>query len=63
MLDTLLKKVFGSKNDRELKRLQPLVEQINQLEPQIEQLSDSDLHAKTGEFRQRLAVVPIPHLL
>jgi len=54
MLDTLLKKVFGSKNDRELKRLQPLVEQINQFEPQIEKLSDSDLRAKTGEFRQRL---------
>ena len=54
MLDTLLKKVFGSKNDRELKRLQPLVEQINQLGPQIEKLSDSDLRAKTGEFRQRL---------
>jgi preprotein translocase subunit SecA len=54
MLDTLLKKVFGSKNERELKRLQPLVEQINQLEPQIEKLSDSDLRAKTGEFRQRL---------
>ncbi len=54
MLDTLLKKVFGSKNERELKRLQPLVEQINQLEPQIGMLSDSDLRAKTGEFRQRL---------
>jgi preprotein translocase subunit SecA len=54
MLDTLLKKVFGSKNDRELKRLQPLVEQINQFEPQIDKLSDSELRAKTGELRQRL---------
>jgi preprotein translocase subunit SecA len=54
MLDTLLKKVFGSKNDRDLKRLQPQVEQINQLEPQIEKLSDSELRAKTSEFRQRL---------
>lgn len=54
MLNTLLKKVFGSKNERELKRLQPLVEQINQLESEIDKLSDHDLRAKTGEFRQRL---------
>ncbi len=54
MLDTLLKKVFGSKNDRELKRMQPLVEQINQLEPQVDKLSDGDLRSKTAEFRQRL---------
>ena len=54
MLDTLLKKVFGSKNDRELKRLHPLVDEINQLESRIETLSDSDLRAQTGAFRQRL---------
>jgi len=54
MLDTLLKKVFGSKNDRDLKRMQPLVEQINQLESHMQPLSDSDLRAKTAEFRQRL---------
>ena len=54
MLDTWLKKVFGSRNDRELKRLQPAVEQINQLESQVEKLSASDLRAKSGEFRQRL---------
>ena len=55
MVGPLLTKIFGSKNERELKRLQPLVEQINRLEPEIERLSDQDLAAKTGEFRQRLA--------
>lgn len=54
MLDTLLKKVFGSKNDRELKRMQPAVERINQLEPQLQGLPDGELQAKTGEFRQHL---------
>jgi preprotein translocase subunit SecA len=54
MLDTVLRKVFGSKNDRELKRLQPLVDRINQLEPSLTSLSLDALRAKTGEFRQRL---------
>ncbi len=54
MLDTLLQKVFGSKNDRELKRMQPLVDQINQLEPSLSPLSLDELRAKTGAFRQRL---------
>lgn len=54
MLGTVLQKIFGSKNDRELKRLQPLVDQINQLEPSLTSLSLDDLQAKTGVFRQRL---------
>ncbi len=54
MLDNVLRKVFGSKNDRELKRLQPLVDQTNQLEATVAALSMADLGAKTGEFRQRL---------
>jgi preprotein translocase subunit SecA len=54
MLGTMLRKVFGSKNDRELKRLQPLVDQINQLEPTLTSLSLDDLRAKTADFRQRL---------
>jgi len=54
MLGTVLQKIFGSKNDRELKRLQPLVDQINQLEPSLASLSLDDLQAKTGAFRQRL---------
>jgi preprotein translocase subunit SecA len=54
MLGTVLQKIFGSKNDRELKRLQPLVDQINQFEPSLTSLSLDDLQAKTGVFRQRL---------
>ncbi len=50
----VLKKIFGSQNERTLKRLQPIVEEINSFEPQIQKLSDEELRAKTGEFRQRL---------
>ncbi len=62
MINTLLGKVFGTKNERELKRLMPQVEAINALEPQMKQLSDDQLRAKTDEFRSRiqslLAAVP-----
>ncbi len=54
MINTLLGKVFGTKNERELKRLMPEVEAINVLEPQMQQLSDDQLRAKTDEFRQRV---------
>ena len=54
MINTLLGKVFGTKNERELKRLMPQVEAINALEPQMQQLSDDQLRAKTDEFRQRI---------
>ena len=54
MINTLLGKVFGTKNERELKHLMPQVEAINALEPQIQQLSDEQLRAKTDEFRQRI---------
>ncbi|MEE8301518.1 MAG: preprotein translocase subunit SecA, partial [Candidatus Tectomicrobia bacterium] len=54
MLGTVLRKVFGSQNDRELKRLQPLVDQINQRESSLTDLSLESLRAKTGELKQRL---------
>ncbi len=54
MINTLLGKVFGTKNERELKRLMPQVEAINALEPQTQQLSDEQLRAKTDEFRKRI---------
>lgn len=54
MLGRALRKVFGSKNDRELKRMRKLVELINQLEEKFEPLSDDELKAKTQEFRTRL---------
>jgi preprotein translocase subunit SecA len=54
LINTLLGKVFGTKNERELKRLMPQVEVINALEPQMQQLSDEQLRAKTDEFRRRI---------
>ncbi|HKM85809.1 MAG TPA: preprotein translocase subunit SecA [Terriglobales bacterium] len=54
MINTLLGKIFGTKNEREVKRLQPRVEAINALEPEIQKLSDDQLRAKTEEFRARV---------
>ena len=55
MLQTLLAKVVGTQNERDLKRLRPLVGEINALEPSIQALSDEQLRAKTAEFRERFA--------
>ena len=55
MLDTLLAKVVGTQNDRELKRLRPIVAEVSALEPAIQALSDEQLRGKTAEFRQRLS--------
>jgi preprotein translocase subunit SecA len=54
MLNKVFKTVFGSKNGRELKRMGKLANEVNTLEASIEKLSDTDLKAKTVEFRQRL---------
>ncbi len=53
MLNKLLKSLFGSKNDRELKRMSKMVVTINALEPGMQVLSDEQLKAKTQEFRDR----------
>jgi len=55
MISTLLRKIFGSRNDRLLKRYMQTVRAINSLEPEIEKLSDEDLRAKTEHFKQRFA--------
>ncbi len=55
IVDTLLAKVIGTANDRELKRIRPFVAEINSKEPETERLSDDELRGKTAEFRQRLA--------
>ena len=55
MLNTLIKKIFGSRNDRTLQRLSKTVAKINALEPEIQALSDTALAAKTNEFKARLA--------
>jgi preprotein translocase subunit SecA len=52
--DKLLTKVFGSSNQRYLKTIQPLVEKINALEPQIKRLSDEELRAKTAAFKEQV---------
>ncbi|MCK4729661.1 MAG: hypothetical protein KAT27_12095, partial [Desulfobacterales bacterium] len=54
MIVDMLHKVFGSRNERELNKLRPIVEQINALEPEIKALSDDQLRGKTQTFRQRI---------
>ena len=54
MFFNYLTKVFGSKNERELKRLQPLLGEVNLLEPKIQAMNDAQLRAQTGLFRERL---------
>jgi len=55
MLGKIIKGIFGSKNERELKKMTPLVDQINQLEPTFQALSDDQFPEKTAEFRERLS--------
>ncbi|NHZ73619.1 MAG: preprotein translocase subunit SecA, partial [Nitrospirae bacterium] len=54
MLNRALTKVFGSKHERDIKRMQPQVDAINALEPEIKALSDEALRARTAELRQQL---------
>src|SRR5579863_3750768 len=54
MINKLLAKVIGTQNDRDLKRLLPLVAEVNRFEPSITPLSDADLRAKTSTFRERV---------
>ncbi len=55
IVDTLLAKVIGTANDRELKRIRPLVAEVNSKEAEIQRLTDEQLRGKTVEFRERLA--------
>jgi preprotein translocase subunit SecA len=54
LIGKALAKVFGTSNEREIKRMRPLVAQINALEPQMKQLTDEQLRGKTAEFRARI---------
>jgi len=54
LINTLLGKVFGTKHEREMKRMQPRVDAINALEPEIQKLTDEQLRVKTDEFRARI---------
>ena len=51
----ILKRIIGTKNERDLKKLRPMVARIRALEEQLQGLSDEELKGKTGEFRERLA--------
>ena len=51
----IVDKIFGTHSERELKRIRPLVDKINKLEPEISALSDEELRAKTDEFKERLS--------
>ena len=55
IIDKALAKVFGTANERELKRMAPIVAHINSLETQTQALTDEQLRARTAEFRQRVA--------
>src|SRR5690242_5098923 len=55
MLEATLAKVFGTKHEREIKRMRPLIAAINDLEPQLKALPDAELAAKTVDFKQRVA--------
>ncbi len=54
MINTVLKKIFGSKSDRDMKQMRPLVEKINAQEAEYQKLSDEQLIGKTDEFRARI---------
>ncbi|WDP93026.1 MAG: preprotein translocase subunit SecA [Desulfobacter sp.] len=55
MVFKLFTKIFGSSNDRILKKIQPIIDQINALEPDMQALSDQDMAAKTEEFKERVS--------
>src|SRR5690242_7577517 len=54
MVGWILKKIVGSKNQREIKRLWPLVERVNVIEAEYQKLTDEQIQAKTAEFKQRI---------
>jgi preprotein translocase subunit SecA len=55
IFDKLLAKIFGTANERAIKRLMPIVNEINAMEPSVQQMSDEQLKAKTAEFKARIA--------
>ena len=58
MVGWILKKILGSKNQRELKRMMPIVRRINEFEAQFQNLSDEALRAKTAAWKEELAKIP-----
>ena len=60
MVNWILKKILGSKNQREIKRLRPMAHRINELDEQFKSLSDDELRAKTAAWKQELAAITDP---
>ncbi len=54
MFNYIMRKIVGTKNEREIKRIRPIVARINEFEPQMRSLSDDDLKAKTPHFQERV---------
>src|SRR5690606_28453692 len=54
VVSALTQRIFGSANDRRIKKCQPQVDAINALEPELKALSDDQLRARTADFRQRI---------
>jgi preprotein translocase subunit SecA len=54
LINTLIAKIFGTKNEREIKRLMPRVDAINALEPEVQKLSDAEVQARTEDFRKHI---------
>src|ERR1700716_2864481 len=63
MVNWVLKKILGSKNQREVRRLRPLVEQINRIEQEYQALSDAELQAKSLAWKQELSAIQDPDVL
>src|SRR5437016_9228562 len=55
MIDAILAKIFGTKHEREIKAMRPMIAAINDLEPRIKELTDAELAAQTVTFREQLA--------
>ncbi|MGZ5003369.1 MAG: preprotein translocase subunit SecA, partial [Chthoniobacterales bacterium] len=60
MVGWILKKILGSKNQREIKRLTPTVRRINEFEEQVKSLSDEELRAKTAQWKEELSKMEDP---
>src|SRR5439155_17986448 len=60
MVGWILKKILGSKNQRELRRLMPIVHRINELDEQFKSLSDDELRAKTATWKEEVSKIPEP---
>jgi preprotein translocase subunit SecA len=57
MFNWILKTIVGSKNQRELRRIQPLIDQINEIEQRLGELSDDDLRGKTAAWKEELSAI------